>query len=176
MLKEYYLKIENFGKEKPVLFWVISSLIVSIPIITFWQKFINFLLTEYLFYGYQAFLATMLILIVLIFLNMKKSNPIKQTALKDLESINVKLQCVFEIEQVSPFNKVKTVSKFYHNEILECFDEYNKIVENLKAKYPEEFNELKFRLDKPKKGNDWVRYDEMQIIRSDVSSLIQKLK
>lgn len=175
LFKKLYLGIEQFTKDKPFLFWLLTTLLISIPVFSFWNKFKTFLLTEYIFKGYQPLILFVLILIIIVFI-LKKPNTLKQQILKELESIKIKLNNPFNIEKVSYPSSTKYTETFYHSEILECFEDYNKIIKLLKNKWPERFADLKTR-DCPRvQGGDWVYESVMQVVKSDVISLIEKLK
>ena len=81
----------------------------------------------------------------------------------------------FEIERSGFMNNDKYTEKYYHSEIIEFFEKYNGIVLKLKKRNSKKFGDIKTRDDIPKVGNDWVPVTKMQVIKSDIELLINKL-
>ena len=172
-----YKKVEDYFKEKPVLFWTITTLVVSLTsFLSFSKRIISELEKEYLLNGFQilGFIIVPLIFLAFILFLIKGSN---KSIIKELDSIQKRLQNTFEKEGVSYLSKVKTVNRFYNYEILEAIDEYNSIVERLKKKYPIKYKYLNFREEKSKaRKGDWIYESEMNFLKMDVEGLLVKLK
>ncbi len=177
MLKTVYNKIEKFAKEKPFLFWVITIIISSLPIVSMRSKIKEALSNDYSFKGFVIVIIFLIPIVVQILYKIIKPKPFKKNIIKELESIKSKLDNSFEDETTDFTGKQKLVDKYFHFEILECFDNYNSIITKIENKWPKKFEGLKLREDKPniKKG-DWVPISYMQVIKSDVISLIRRIK
>jgi len=178
MLKAIYYKIEKFAKERPFLFWVITILITtSIPVVSWWSKIEELLTNSYSMKGYAIAIILLIPVILKILYEIIKPRPFKKNIIKELESIKSKLDNPFEHETTNFTGRSTIRNKYFHFEIIECYDDYNSIVTKVKKKWPKKFEDLKLREDKPKihKG-DWVPISYMQIIKSDVISLLRRIK
>ena len=131
-LKWIYLGIEQFAKDKPFLFWLLTTILISIPFFSFWNAFQAFLFAKYIFKGYQSLI--IFIFLLFVYFIPKKPNSLKHQMLEELKSIKIKLDNPFNIERITPISNTKYIVTFYHSEILECFEDYNKIVKQLKNK------------------------------------------
>lgn len=177
MLKTVYLKIEKFVKERPFLFGVIMVIASSIPVVSMWSKINKALSNVYSIKGFVIVIIFLIPIVVYILYKIIKPKSFKKNIINELESINSKLDNPFDHETTDIMGKQKRINKFFHFEILECFDNYNSIITKTKNKWPNKFEDLKLREDKPniKKG-DWIPISYMQVIKSDVISLIRRIK
>ena len=108
---------------------------------------------------------------------LRKVKNLKEELLKELRAIKAQLDNTHKQESADVFTKVKTATRYYHYEIIECFDQYNKIVEKLRQKWPNQYNELNILTERPKVPKGKLVYeDEMQIVKSNVVRLIEILK
>lgn len=178
LLKIYY-KIEKFAKEKPFLFWFVTTVIVaSVPLlISFWERIKNLLKKDFFLKGYEILLIFLAPIIILIIFKIFKPSAFKKGIIRELFSLKTKLDNPFEIERTTFKGTQKFTEKFYHYEILECFDNYNAIITKIKNKWPNKFDNLNLREEKPTiHEGDWVPISYMQVIKSDVISLIRRIK
>ena len=174
-MKNIYLKLEDFYTKKPLQFWFITFIIASLPFISLSQILLVFLNSTFLIKGYAIIIFSFLSPFLLVFVSFyrkAKSNSI----IRNLEAIKIKLENPFHKENVRYPGNTKYIETFYHYEILECFEVYNKSVIDLKSKNPKQFGDLKLR-DIPKvQKDDWVRESVMNVIKSDVIGLLKRLK
>jgi len=178
MLKNVYFKIEKFVKERPFLFGVIMVIASSIPIVSMWSKIHKVLSNDYSMKGFVIVIIFLIPIVVYILYKIIKPKSFKKNIINELESIKSKLDNPLDVETTDRITgRLKPVKIFFHFEILECFDNYNAIITRIKNKWPKKFEDLKLREDKPNiiKG-DWVPISCMQVIKSDVISLIRRIK
>ena len=177
MLKTIYFKIEKTVKERPFLFWTITIILTSIPIVSWWSNIKEAINNDYSVKGFVIIIIFLIPIVVQIFYKIIKPQYFKKHIIKELESIKSKLDNSFDNETTDFTGKQKLVRKYFHFEILECFDNYNSIITKIKNKWPKIFGDLILREDKPKiRRGDWVPISYMQVIKSDVISLIKRIK
>ncbi len=174
-VKTIYLRIEKFSSEKPVLFWLITLVITSIPFVTFWKFIKQFLQTEFKFKGYEFLILLMLPFALIGIFKLFSPRKFKTKIIRELRSMKKVLEKPFELESTGFMGKEKITERYYHSEIVEYFDRYNNILARLQDKQPKEFGDLKKREDKPNVGKDWVYMTQMQVIKSDIELLLDRL-
>ena len=57
-------KIEQFSKDKPFLFWLITLGITSIPFISFWKQFKILLNKDFSFKGYELLILVIVLIAI----------------------------------------------------------------------------------------------------------------
>lgn len=170
-------KIEDFAKNRPAAFWLLTAVITTVPTVTHWEKIQKYMLLSISIQLYQLTLAVVVPYLVYVSARLAFKSNLKNELLKELHSLKAQLDQPFEVESANFPAKGSTVTKHYPFEILECFDRYNNIIERLKRKWPSKFQEEKELLDKPKlQPGQHVYESEMQAVKSNVIRLIEMLK
>jgi hypothetical protein len=100
---------------------------------------------------------------------LNKRHSFKQSIIDRLETIDIKLH----------HDNLITTShqlKCYPNSVLECYESYIFVLGMLEAKYGNEFKSFPTRLAPIVKGKDWIPFDEVTALHTDVKAILKRLR
>jgi len=174
-IKKAYNTVEKFYSKRPILFWLITLLISSVPFLATWKHIKAFLNKEYVFKGYEFLILILIPFAIIGMIKILTPDKFIQDIVKELNSMKNVLDMPFEITRPGFMNSPSYIEKYYHSEIIEFFNKYNDIVLKLRKKNSKKFGNIKTRDDIPHVGTDYVRVNQMQVIKSDIEFLLGKL-
>lgn len=158
-------KIERYFRDRPVIFWIITSVIPGFFVYLNLEELLELSQYQVSIPLYQFVLLAVLPFLVFIGLWFFSKPTLKREAIKELKGVLAQLEVTIDYEDSNFPARGKTVKKYYHYEILECFDHYNNIIFKLKEKWPRKYYGFSEITKRPRvtKG-DWVHQSDMQII------------
>lgn len=170
-MKRLYLKLERLGAKRPV---ILALIIACLPYISnvIIPNEINSFLLNHKFNRYIAFcLLTLQIFTFIVTIIYLKDKDSRKQLLKKIDGVLVKLDSPFETEY-----KSRGKEKFYDCEMVNSFNEFNQILSDVKAKWPNKFNDI-LPLVNTKRigGGDWIPESELNGVKNSFLQLRMRI-
>jgi hypothetical protein len=95
--------------------------------------------------------------------------------LKKINSAIIKLDSPFEYERTISLHLVKK-ERFYDCEMIKSFTEYNKILSEMKLKWPKKFDDLQELINTKRiYGEDWIPESELNGVKVSFLQLRERI-
>lgn len=177
-IKRVYLRFETFLSNKPIatgiLFSLVGLLVSVIPLQSLLDSHLTGYFTIAWYYVYvglviQFFTATICFIYF-------KQKTFRNRTIKVIESILHKLNNPFSRSSETLMGKQIIEERYYDYVMMRCFDDYNKILEQLKVKYCDEFNDLEPLMNNKRvHTGDWIPESELNGVKLSLTELRYRL-
>lgn len=177
-IKHIYIRIETFLSNKPIatgiLFSVLGLLASVIPLQSLLDSHLTGYFTIAWYYLYtglviQFFTATICFMYF-------KQKAFRNRMIKVIESILHKLNNPFSRSSETLLGKQIIEERYYDYIMMRCFDDYNKILQQLKVKYRDEFDDLAPLINNKRiHPGDWIPESELNGVKLSLTELKHRL-